>query len=483
MNRVVYDSITVVFQGKIDLLTLKELMYSNVYTMSYSFTTLVTGVNTIDDVYVKINDVGLKYKSDDDVVIIYSDVNQRTNEPLSDDIKSVIIDKKTFQPIVSQYNKIIYNTETIEFLRDKNWDNVSIKECYEGTMIIVFNHANKWYVCTRKCLDAKKSFWVKDVSYYDLFMEAIDGKFTFDDLNKEYCYHFILLHYQNKNIVGYPHLGDSFRALGPENSKTLECTGGCTPKCDKYKTVALAMTTEKYTLKKIDTVINDKIIYPNEIKCSSLQDAIDKLEIISRNDVLNHRISTEGYIIEYVANNMITLLKMQTRLYTYVASVKPNVNNLAAMFLELYQNDHLVNIVPFFVQNSRDVVGRIHNSMKTLSMEFLQIYHSTRNHKNPEIYNQLPKSYKDILYAIHGIYKKKIENELNKQQTQSDTVNTLIDRKSITVYDTYNCLKKIDPYTLRRAYIDRIELLDIVSMHQYLNRECFDTLLQGRYMC
>jgi hypothetical protein len=426
--------------------------------MSYSFTTLVTGVNTIDDVYVKVNDVGLKYKSDDDVVIVYSDVNQRTGEQISDDIKSVIIDKKTFQPIVSQYNKIIYNTDTIAFLQDKKWENVIIKECYEGTMIIVFNHANKWYVCTRKCLDAKKSFWVKDISYYDLFMDAIDGKFTFDDLNKDYCYHFILLHHQNKNIVGYPQLGD------------------------KYKTVALAMTTEKYSLKKLDTVINDKIIYPKEIKCSSLQNAIEQLDSLSKNDVINHRISTEGFIIEYIADNIITLLKMQTRLYTYVASVKPNVNNLDAMFLELYQNDQLINVAPFFVQNSRDVVGRIHNSMKTMSMEFLQIYHSTRNHKNPEIYNQLPKSYKDILYAIHGIYKKKIENEMNKQHTQPDTMDTLMDRKSITVYDTYNCLKKIDPYTLRRAYIDRIELLNIISMHQYLNRECFDTLLQGRLM-
>lgn len=452
----------VIFQGKIDLLTLKELMYSNVYNMSYSFTTLITGVNsvanTIDDVYVKINNVGLKYKSDDDVVIIYSDINQRTGTQMSDDTKSIVIDKKTFQPIVSQYNKIIYNTDTIEFLQDKKWENVTIKECYEGTMIIVFNHANKWYVCTRKCLDAKKSFWVKDVSYYDLFMDAIDGKFTFDDLNKNYCYHFILLHYQNKNIVGYPHLGN------------------------KYKTVALAMTTEKYTLKKLDSVINDKIIYPKEIKCSSLHDAIEQLELISKNDVLNHCISTEGYIIEYIANDVVTLLKMQTRLYTYVASVKPNINNLAAMFLELYQKDQLINVSPFFVQNSRDVIGRINNSMKTMSMEFLQIYHSTRNHKNPEIYNQLPKSYKDILYAIHGIYKKKIENELNKQ-SQSDTMNTLIDRKSITIYDIYNCLKKIDPYTLRRAYTDRIELLDSVPMHQYLNRECFDTLLQGRYMC
>ena len=58
---------------------------------------------------------------------------------------------------------------------------------------------------TRSCLDARNSFWASNKSYYDLFLDAIG--ISFDEftlhLKPENNYYFVLVHYENKNIVDY----------------------------------------------------------------------------------------------------------------------------------------------------------------------------------------------------------------------------------------------------------------------------------------
>lgn len=440
--------------------------------MSQQFNTLITGVTNVNELKTRIlifneehknmiqenNDTvnivpKLEFKEDDDHLLIFSTSNQRSGNEIDDSIKSVIIDKSTLTPIVSQYNKLIYNENAIDFLTGKNWENVTVKYCYEGTMIIVFFSHDKWYVCTRKCLDAKKSYWIKNISYYELFMDAINGNFKIEDLNKDYCYHFILIHHKNRNIVDYSRLGK------------------------QYKTVSLAMTTEKYTLNRVPYVCNQSIIYPKVIKFNNIQEVVDKLARISSNNKNTCNISTEGFIIEYFENGVLTILKIQTPIYKYIASIKPNVSNLDAMFLELYQHDKLVEFVPYFTTQCRDVVNRIHRSMKTISNEILNIYHGTRSHKNEKLYEALPSSYKSILYTIHGKYLQKHLRELEKQNASE-----LGDHKSITVYDVYEILKHLQPYYLRKIFIDRIVLINNEYTRPIFQYNNFDALLQGKLM-
>lgn len=424
--------------------------------MAYHFNTLITGVASIEDLKSKISASGsLNYKEDDHHIIIFSINNQRTGVELDDSTKSVIIEKSTMTPIASQFNKLIYNEDAKEFLNGKNWSDVSVKYCFEGTMIVVFFSHDNWYVCTRKCLDARKSFWIKDISYYDLFMEAIDGKFALDDLNKDYCYHFILIHHKNKNIVDYSRLGK------------------------QYKTVSLAMTTEKTTLKRIHYRINDKIIYPRVVNFNSLDEVVKELSDISDGDRHTQQISTEGFIIEYFENNVLTLLKLQTPIYKFIADAKPNVSNLEAMFLELYQHDKLGDIIPFFSAQCGETVLRIKNAMYTISNELLNIYHCTRNRKNELLYSVLPQSYRTAIYIIHGDYLQKRAKELAKMENPTDMKG---DKKSMTVHDVYLCLKKLDGYVLRKIFVDRLTLKENEAFKHMFNHGCYDALLQGRLL-
>lgn len=419
-----------------------------------SFKTLISGVQDISELKSKIESVGLSYKEDDNFIIVYSDENDRTNDEIHNEAKSIIISKATLQPIVSQFNKPYYNDDAETFLKDKDWNQISVKYCIEGTMIIVFYENSKWYICTRKCLDAMQSKWIRGISYHELFMDAINGKFKLDDLDKSLCYHFILVHHKNRNIVDYTAMLD-----------------------DYYKTVALVMVTEKYTLIPKTYYINDRIMYPTQRKFKSIDELKIELAKLSECDEKRKSVTTEGFIIEYIHDGNVTVSKIQSRIYQTIEKMKPNTSNLDTMFLGLYQIDKLPDIVPYFTNQEGEVINRIHTAMRVLSSEILDLYHSTRSHKNEELYESLPSSYKCILYTIHGLYIKKRTTEIEKNKTSE-----IGDKKSVTVYDVYGCIKHLDTKLLRKIFIDRLTLLENENIRRYLDIENFDIVIQGKLM-
>lgn len=422
--------------------------------MASTIRTLINGVQNVDELKERVEHANLSYKEDDDFMIVYSKTNDRSDSEIDNVTKSVIIDKAQLQQLTTQFNKPIYNSETETFLTDKDWNKVSVQMCYEGTLIVVFYEKGKWYICTRKCLDATKSAWIKGLSYYDLFMEAIDGKFKLDDLNKSFCYHFVLIHHKNRNIVDYTSMFGNY-----------------------YRKIAHVMTLEKYTNKRVEYIINDKVLYPQRVQCSSIETLKRSLSDISEHDEQNRSITTEGFIIEYDDGTDTTLLKLQTHIYTRIASIKPNTNNLDAMFLELYQRNELAEIVPYFSKQVGEVINRIHSSMKAISGELLNIYHATRCHMNEKLYDDLPSSYKCVLYTIHGVYINKRTREIERNKTSE-----LGDKKSITIHDVYECLKSVDSYTLRKLFIDRLTLIEHDDVREYIDVECFDAIIQGKLM-
>jgi len=412
--------------------------------------------------------LGIKEK--DDLFIVFSNntytnpntttnanttTNPTTNpDPTSVDFncKSIIYDKDTLMPIVSQYNNILYNENAIKFTETVNWDNVVVQKCYEGTLIIVFNHNNKWYVSTRRCLDANESIWVKNNSYGQLFTEAIEGKFTFDDLDPNYCYHFILVHHKNKNIVSYSDLGD------------------------EYKNIYHILTTEKYSMNEVQFVIPNVNTIQEE-KFNNMNDIMAKLDEHNREDVNLQLITLEGYVLKCytgeIHNSPFVTLKLQTKLYETLTRYKPNNSNIYQCFLELYQFDKLVALIPFFIkrtgQNGQTepcglVINCIHRSMRNMAKELSNLYFLTRKKNNNDMYTALPTSYKKLLFGVHGIY-------LN---------NNSVPINALAVYDF---LKFMPSRELRQLFSDRQQMLNN-NLFTFLNKSCMYTnMLTNKMFC
>lgn len=410
----------------------------------------------------------LSMKEDDDLCILY--YNNATQElcPLESSCRSVIVEKRTLNQLVTQYNKILYNQDSINFLQNKDWSRVTVQKCYEGTQIVVFHYNDKWYVTTRRCLDAQKSTWIKNKSYYDMFVEAMNGKFTFDDLNKDYCYHFVLVHHKNQNIVSY-------------NTVNRE-----------YKELYHILTVEKFTLKEVEYNIGANVKYVNEEHYDSLNDLLEELKKINDLDKMYQKITSEGFVLKYysgeVHNSDVTILKLQTDIYESIMKLKPNNSNIHQCFLELYQKDKLNEFMPFFTKYGADTVRRVHNSMRTMSKEILDLYHMTRNKKNDEVYNELSEQYKRCIYKLHGLYIQAKKREFEEAKEASAEISDNVDgnipqrfAKSVNVFNVYNYLKDMPSNELRQLYQDRLVLMNSDKC-TFINKECIHTKTQSMLM-
>lgn len=412
-------------------------------------------VNDFKDIITKKEDsvYYLNFKEDDDLIMVYYDNLPKggeapTSYALENNTRSCILEKDTLKAVATQFNKIIYNEDTIKYLDKYNWDKVIVEKCYEGTTILVYHHKDKWYVSTRRCLDANDSTWVKYKSYREMFDEAIKDKFDYADLDKNYCYYFILLHHKNKNIVNYSYLGD------------------------EYVEIIHTMTVEKYTIKEVDYTINSKVSKTDIIQFASKDDMLKSLCDIDDDNKTKKKITTEGFIIKAysgeVKTSPFTMLKVQTDIYQKLMKLKPNNSNTYQSYMELYQKDKLKDYLVYFNKYSNLIIRRIHLSMRNISIEILNLYHNTRKKQNENVYNILKEQYRKVLYGLHGIYiqmrKRGFHDEI-QMETQ----------KSVTIHDVYFYLKSLPPDQLRQLFYERLELIKEGSIDAYINKDCLCT--------
>lgn len=386
----------------------------------------------------------LGMKENDDLFIVYSNNTNPSNHDQSAidfNCKSIVFDKTNMQPIVSQSNNIIYNENAIKFMETANWENVVVQKCYEGTLLIVFNHLGKWYTTTRRCLDANTSTWIKNNSYGQLFTEAIEGKFSLEELNPDYCYHFILVHHKNKNIVSYADLGDD------------------------YKDIYSVLTTEKYSMNEILYIVPNVNVIPEE-PFNNINEILNKLNDHNCDDVNQQMITLEGYVLKYytgeVHNSPFITLKLQTTLYETLTRYKPNNSNIYQCFLELYQIDKLNNFIPFFIkrieannENCGFLINCVHRTMRNMAKELSNLYFMTRKKNNNNMYESLPTSYKKLLFGVHGIY-------LNNNSMP------------ISAFAIYEYIKFMPSRELRQLFCDRSVMVNN-NVFTFLNRGCNNT--------
>ncbi len=427
-----------------------------------TFEGLKTELNRRDDNDEQYYHINIK-ETEDLCILYYNDlptINEGRDKrvvELEKSCRSIIIDKSNLRPIGSQFNRIMYNSDAIDFVNASkvDWSNVVIQKCYEGTMLLVFNHNGKWYVSTRRCINSEESTWVRNKSYREMFDEAMDGKLDFSSLDPSLVYHFVLIHYKNKNIVNYSDLGE------------------------EYKEIFHILTTEKYTMNEVDFKVNG-VQKVEEEKFSSIDSLLDTLSGISQQNEYQHKITTEGYVLRIYDGekykSRFCVAKLQTDIYQTLMKMKPNNNNIYQSYLELYQKNKLTEFLPYFSKFNTELTKRIHTAMRNVAKEILDLYHCTRQKKNPKIYNDLTEQYKKVLYGLHGLY---IQHRKHDFADSSDSNGKL--SKSINVHDVYHFLKNLPPHELRQVFYERTKLMEN-DCNTFINKNCFSTKAQCAQM-
>ena len=368
--------------------------------------------NVIDDLRKSLMNKNILSKDypNENMILLYNKFENKNKSDLENECRSVILNRTTFEIICYTCNTPIYNVQAINYMLANNNIEKEIYKCYEGTLLSLFHFNNKWYISTRRCLDSNVSLW-NNKSHFKMFEEILnEDNIEFDNftdiLNKEYCYYFILIHHENKNIVDYTNV------FG-----------------ENYKKLCLAFVRNKETQEEI--ILDSLNFISNNIFLPEKVDDIQSFDQENKSYKLDEKPSSEGLIIKIKKNNKFKLLKLQNFNYQFHAAMG-NKKNIFLGFIYLYQNNKLVNylnenknfdqfkkiINPINTSESYDTIGIVDAIFKVLTSELFNLFNifwnnKTNNHENSALYKILPNEYKNILFGLRGLYFKNKSLKLN----------------------------------------------------------------------
>ena len=383
-----------------------------------------------------------KQYNDEGVILIYNKFDDVQTSELKRECRSLVVDKATLKIKA-------YSCETPLCNIDKeNIPNLAVMNmCYEGTLLSVFNHNDIWFASTRRCLNSNKSIFNQTElctpkSHYQMFEEVLSksGYSNFNNfcesLDKTKSYYFVLIHYENKHIIDY-----RFKF---ETEYTFIC----------LVSIKDSDMVEQNLYDSNLPFINKYIFLPEKIE------SITEFININNQNKYDTSPSHEGIIVKVFSpeTNKYTLYKLQTDSYKF-AMVLGHSCNMYKGLIYLYQNNNLIDyfnqnpissflkiVNPLNTYESFITVSVIDSIFKVCTSEIFELFKNlwslkTGKNQNTELYQILPKEYKDIMYSIRGLYYQKKAKLFENSTTEKSSDEF---RKShITINDIYIYLKKI----------------------------------------
>lgn len=377
---------------------------------------------------------------EDNLILIYNKFDDPNMSDLKRECRSLTLDSKTL--VMKSYSCntpiIISDEKEISDLSSK-----IINKSYEGTYLSVFYHNDKWYVSTRRCLNSDKSvFNISECnllkSHYKMFEEVLlkacyinFNEFT-ASLDKTKSYYFVLIHHENKHIIDYTYVfGDNY-------------------------TVLCLVSIKDENMNELD-IYEEKLLFIN--KYIFRPDKIDSIEGFENN--YNTNPLYEGFIIRgfSLTTNKYSIYKLQSDKYKLELAIGKEQNMYKGL-IHLYQNNKLIkyfneNPDSKFIKISNSLntnesyysIGVIDSTFKVCTLELFELFKivcsiKTGKSQDKELYDILPKEYKDMIYNIRGIYYKKkslLFLNPNNNKTSEELRNS-----HLTISDIYNYLKKLN---------------------------------------
>lgn len=365
------------------------------------------------------NGILTKDYPEEGLTLLYHKYETPNYSELEMECRSLVIDRNKKKIVAYSCETPRLNTEGYKYfqnLSEETKRQAKITSCYEGSLLSLFNHNNKWYLSTRRCLDSRESFLhknidldnvnpdnrsemskLKSLSHFDMFDDVLKkNNLSFDDftkeLNEEQTYYFVLIHHNNKHLIDYTYL------FGPNYSKLLLIS------TRNSELIELNVETihHEYFSDYIDFIIS------NEIKDESSRESILNRFSNYESYKFTSEPNEEGFIIKVWDNSMnkYNMIKYQNPNYQYRYLIKSG--NIQKGLLFLYQNDKLHEYT-YAKQDDFSVSALITSLLKVVTSELFQLFKtlwSLKNgkHYNTEIYGLLPSEYKTVLFGLRGIY-------------------------------------------------------------------------------
>ena len=269
----------------------------------------------------------------------------------------------------------------------------------EGTMVNVFwdKTADEWNINTKSCIGARCS-WNSDKTFRFLFLDAMnETQLEFDDLDKNYCYSFVLQHPENKIVV-------------PLTEKKLILT-------NVYE---INNEGENVTITtRPDVVKNFKgnHIFENTIESFEFWD-----ELLEHYASDNLEYTQQGIV---VVNKEGHRLKLRNRNYERVKHLKGNNPKLQFHYYYLRQKGMVSEFLKYYPEY-RALFSQFRNDMHSFTAQLHVNYINCFIQKQKKL-SEYPYQYKPHMYALQEKYINELfhEKKYVNKQVVIDYVNSL----------------------------------------------------------
>lgn len=323
-------------------------------------------VSRIDDTdYLK--EKSLNWNTKDNYTILkYKKSNIDSNNISTlGNFRSVIIDNKTHTVVAFSPPK----SYSIKDFND-NTQKYTFEEFVEGTMVNVFFHNDEWQLSTRSILGGKGSFYDNTKTFRQMFLECmIESELEFDDLNKEYCYSFIIQHTENRIVKRFY-----------KNNIVL---------CAMYKcvgTVVSSVPLSEFNCKWKGT-------FPKQYNhITTMEEAIQQYQS------MDTPYTTQGVVI----TNGVIRTKLRNPKYEYVRHLRGNQSKLQYQFHVLYHNKQMIEFLQYYPEYSAQFI-EYRNNVYAFIDNLYSFYHRCYAKKEKPLC-EFPKEYRNHMYTIHQHY-------------------------------------------------------------------------------
>ena len=300
-------------------------------------------------------------------IILEKDTNKVVCYTLPKINKVNIMDEE----IINKINNSIKDNSEIE--NNFDWNTIKVEESIDGSHIRLYYYGDKWCISTTRMVDASKSRWGNRKSYYEMFMDAYNNikndKFNFDNLDKEYCYGFVLQHPDNEIVVEY-------------NRASL------------VHVVTRSLKSNNY-LEEVDMDIG--CVKPNKFD-------IDSYTRLLKICYLEEEFETEGYIIKDKLNNR---YKIKSKNYISYKELKGNYNDELFHFFILRKDSRVQEYLYKFPKN----LNR-YNLFETYFRKMIKSIHTEYLNKYVfKITTDVTKNFYPTIRTLHNTY---LNGDINK---------------------------------------------------------------------
>lgn len=335
-------------------------------------------INSVDSLkeFISKDIYRLKFKEDNQLILIYNDQTSNLTEDLVKFFNGVIIDKNTLKIVCYTFDKCNEeNSINPEFINN----DVMIHPVYEGTLIRLFYYNNEWKLATKKMINAFNAKWASEKSFGDMFVE-IFGIENFNSdfidslgVNQNYCYSFLMGHNENNIIQNSHNYIIHLNSVDLINNNEVEFS---------------------FSKELIQT-----IKHINEYGSVMINLNQDELESHIKNIKNDTGLNEIGYML--INKNNGIKQKFMKNNYIEIRELWGNTNNRLFRYLHLRKNpDKLKKYLEIF-KNEKQQLLDYENYLMNVATFILNIY---RNRHISKQITKVPFYIRDIIYKIHGLY-------------------------------------------------------------------------------